>query len=198
MPVYPGTNSPEFKRQCTIEVDGFNELNINMVSHTGTHVDVPAHIFKEGKSLSDLSIDNFAGSALVFYLNPKEQNCVEEIEKRISRFGVPDFFLFYTGWNKNWGRDLYFQGYPLPDEETINFIIDLRLKGVGIDTISIDPAENHDLDNHHLLLSEDIIIVENLTNLRELPEAVFDFFCMPLNIYGGDGGPARAFAIVND
>ena len=45
MPVYPGTEPPKLQTANTIERDGFRETLLTMYSHTGTHMDAPAHLY---------------------------------------------------------------------------------------------------------------------------------------------------------
>ena len=59
MPVYPGTQPPWLETVNTYEKDFFKETLISMFSHTGTHMDPPAHIFPEGKTLDQFPPEQF-------------------------------------------------------------------------------------------------------------------------------------------
>ena len=48
MPVYPGTEQPRLTTACTIEEVGYRETLLHMYSHTGTHMDAPAHMLPDG------------------------------------------------------------------------------------------------------------------------------------------------------
>ena len=48
MPVYPGTEPPRLQPANTYDRDGFQETLLTMYSHTGTHMDPPAHLFAGG------------------------------------------------------------------------------------------------------------------------------------------------------
>lgn len=65
MPVYPGTEGPIIKEICTMEAHGFREKLLTIYSHTGTHMDAPAHMLDKGKFLDEFHIDQFIGRALV-------------------------------------------------------------------------------------------------------------------------------------
>ena len=71
-----------------------------------------------------------------------------------------------------------------------------QLKGIGFDAISADEDESRDFPIHNTLLGQEIIIVENLTNLSALPETPFEFSCFPLKIEEADGSPVRAVAYI--
>ena len=65
MPVYPGTEPPHLKAANTYERDGFRETLLELYSHTGTHMDAPAHIFPDRPTLDQLPAEQFVGRALV-------------------------------------------------------------------------------------------------------------------------------------
>lgn len=71
MPVYPGTEQPVFEAGTSLEVEGFLEKKISFFSHTGTHMDAPAHIIKNAKKLDELDISYFCGKALCLELKVK-------------------------------------------------------------------------------------------------------------------------------
>ena len=65
MPVYPGTEQPRLTPTNTIEKDGFRETLLRMYSHTGTHMDAPAHILPGAPTLDVLPAEKFTGRACV-------------------------------------------------------------------------------------------------------------------------------------
>ncbi|MFN8208504.1 MAG: cyclase family protein [Bacteroidales bacterium] len=195
MPVYPGTEEPLLERPFTIEEHGFREARIRMVSHTGTHMDSPAHMIARGKTLDEYPAGYFIGKAICLPLcegtpaiKPETIHLLEMVE--------PDFILFRTGWSKFWGKNEYLGKFPLPDRQSINWITKHGVRGIGIDAISVDPVGAAEFPNHIQLLGAGLVIVENLTNLENLPEDSFTFSCLPLPMEHADGSPVRAVAIV--
>ena len=65
MPVYPGTEPPKLSPTSSYESDGFKETLLQMYTHTGTHMDPPAHIFSGRTTLDEFPVDQFIGKALV-------------------------------------------------------------------------------------------------------------------------------------
>ena len=65
MPVYPGTEGPTLSPANTYEKDGFKETLLSMYSHTGTHMDAPAHLFADRSTLDELPAGQFVGKATV-------------------------------------------------------------------------------------------------------------------------------------
>ena len=65
MPVYPGTEQPVLTTACTIEKTGYRETLLHMYSHTGTHMDAPAHMIEGGKPLDAFPAEAFVGRGFV-------------------------------------------------------------------------------------------------------------------------------------
>ncbi len=200
MPVYPGTESPSLSTACTVEKDGFKETLLHMYSHTGTHIDAPAHMFKSGITLDSFEIEQFVGSALVIdcsLLKDGEHinmSCVEAYGELAEK---ADFLLFRTGWDKKWGDSAYFGNFPCISPEVADFVVSTGKKGVGLDVISIDPVSASDFENHKKLLSQNtIVIIENLCNLEKLGSGLITLIAAPLKFVGADGAPARVLALI--
>lgn len=66
MPIYPGDPEVSIKEIHTIEKQGWNLRNMTLTTHIGTHVNVPYHMFKVGKSLDQFYIDSFFGKSELY------------------------------------------------------------------------------------------------------------------------------------
>lgn len=188
MPVYPGTEPPILDEANTIERDGFREKKITMYSHTGTHMDAPAHILPGAVTLDSMRVETFYGSACVLDLP------FSDLASREKMIAASDFLLLRSGWSRHWGSGKYFERFPVLDSKTAEWLTGFGLKGIGLDAISVDPVDSTTLSIHRILLGAGLVIIENLTNLDLLPEDQFDFSCFPLKIQGADGSPVRAVA----
>lgn len=197
IPVYPGTEPPVFITGSSIDEVGFLEKKITMYSHTGTHIDAPAHIINGAKCLDQLSIEHFYGRAFLLNLTPtiNQSIGVENLKPHQDLIRNSDFILFNTSWSKFWGSERYFYDYPVLSLEAAEWLSGFQLKGVGLDMISADEPDSQDFPVHKIFLSHDIIIIENLTNLDAISGSRFIFSCFPLKIEKADGSPVRAVAI---
>ena len=65
MPVFPGTDQPKLEATSTCARDGFAETRLTLFSHTGTHIDAPAHIYPAGTTLDAFPAAQFVGKALI-------------------------------------------------------------------------------------------------------------------------------------
>ncbi|MBQ6702886.1 MAG: cyclase family protein [Clostridia bacterium] len=199
MPVYPGTEQPVLAIANAYEKDGFKETRMTMCSHTGTHIDAPAHIFADKKPLDSFLADSFVGRAIVIDCRDIPDGGTVNMD-RLKKYGEQlenvDFLLFNFGWDKKWGRNEYFGNYPCVGRDVLDYIIRNRYKGIGFDVISLDPIS--ELAFHKELFSKkEIINIENLTNLDLCGSEPFLFCCLPMKIENSDGAPARAVAILD-
>lgn len=198
MPVFPGTEPPSLVVPCTIEKDGFQETEIRMWSHVGTHMDAPAHIIAGGATLDSFGVESFGGAAVVVDIGAlhKDEIGISDLLAYEELLIESDFLLLRSGWSKSWGQEDYFHGYPVLSGEAARWLATLDLKGIGIDMISIDADGSEDLPVHNILLGNNVLVIENLTNLEELPASGFTFYTLPLKFKDVDGSPVRAIAVI--
>lgn len=198
MPVYPGTETPQLEIVSTYEKDFFRESKMTMYTHTGTHMDPPAHVFPGRTTLDRFPPEQFIGKALVIDcrdLKDGDPITMEHIRKYGEKAVQADFLLFNLGWDRYWGTNTYFGNFPCMNDEVLDYILAGNYKGIGVDTISIDPMNS--LTRHRRLFQDtDIVIVENLTNLQLCGHDLFSFSCFPLKLHACDGSPVRAVAWV--
>jgi kynurenine formamidase len=199
MPVYPGTQPPRLMVANTYETDGFKETLVQLYSHTGTHVDPPAHIYAGRTTLDQFPPQQFMGRALVIdctALGEGESITMEQLRPYGEKVNEADFLLFYTGWDSRWGTDdAYFGDYPCVDDAVLDHILAGDYKGIGFDVIGLDPIADGNLTRHKKLFREkDILNIENLNRLGLCGKELFWFGCFPLKLENCDGAPVRAMA----
>ena len=193
MPVYPGTEQPRLTTACTIEEVGYRETLLHMYSHTGTHMDAPAHMLPDGATLDSYAPEKLAGAAVVVDCRG-EKDISLPLLQRYDLSGV-DFVLFCTGWDKKWGTPAYYENFPCLTAEAAAYLATLPLKGVGEDSISLDPCDSTDFPNHITLMKAGFINTENLTGLDALLGRRFTFVTLPLKFENADGCSCRAIAM---
>ncbi|MGD9898442.1 MAG: cyclase family protein [Calditrichaceae bacterium] len=198
MPVFPGSPDPDFSDIGQFESDGFREKLLHISSHTGTHLDAPAHMIKNGKTLDEFDTDKFLGNGIVLDVTKFSTGEVPRsaFDNSIQLKNI-DFVLIYTGHSKKWGSPEYFENSPFLSPELAELLSLEKIKGIGIDSISVDEISSTQYFSHHKILSKNIIIIENLANLSQLTGKTFTFICLPLKIQHGDGSPVRAVALVS-
>jgi kynurenine formamidase len=202
MPVFPGTKPPRLDPANTYEKDGFKETLMTMYTHTGTHIDPPAHLFPGGATLDALPIGRFVGKAVMIDCTDVPAGgkiTMAHIGKAGQNADAAEFLIFNTGWGKYWGQDEYFGDFPVMDEEVADYIKASGKKGLGIDLMSLDPIADVHLTTHRRLLEDsEIVVVENLKEPGRLGDGLFTFVALPLNHKDGDGSPVRAIAMFDE
>lgn len=198
MPVYPGTEKPVLKEANTILKDGFRETLLRMYSHTGTHLDCPAHLFQDGLTTETMPIEAFAGKASVLDVREMKEGMIglDIVKQFLLEHGTLEFLILFTGWEERWGKEDYFKDYPVLTQAAIEFLAKQKIKGIGMDTMSIDPMNDQYLPSHRIILKNKCIIIENLCNLEALANKEFTFCAFPLKFTKGDGSPVRAVALM--
>jgi len=198
MPHFPGTHITELIRENTFEKDGFRVSRIIISSHAGTHLDSPSHMVRDGSYLNDFPADKFVGKGLCLDFNNLQDSIINlqnvlPFEKQIREV---DFLLLNSGQSKLWGNDSYLNQYPVLSEQAAQWLGRFTLKGIGIDMISFDQVDSRDCRVHKILLAQNLVLIENLTQLEALVGKDFVFICLPLNLEKGDGSPVRAAALL--
>ena len=160
MPVYPETEPPKLTPSNTFEQHGFRETLLTMGSHTGTHMDAPAHMLRDGKTLDQFPADKYIGTAYVLDCSDLAGKEIPKarLQLHASEIEAADFLLFYTGWEKYWGSEQYFSPFPVLSLEAAEYLAAFPLKGVGTDAISIDPMDTADYPVHKILLGAGFVL----------------------------------------
>ena len=196
IPIYPGTPVPALTPACTLTRDGFRETLLTLSSHTGTHMDAPAHLLQDGRTLDQMPMSQFSGRATVLDVSGEGPVITESfLQSNYDAIHSADFILFYTGWEERWGTERFLEDtFPVPDEAASKYLVSLGLKGVGTDAISIDRIADQKLPVHHTLLKDSVLILENLCLKKVRGRKDFLFFAPPMKFQDTDGSPIRAFA----
>lgn len=193
--VYCEEERPDIGELATIENEGYNVTEININSHTGTHVDMPKHIFENGKSLDELENYKLFGKAFVLDCVKKEKITESYILENIKEIDKYNYIILKTNADRHWKNQKYIYDYSYLSIEATKYLADLKnLYGVGIDAISIDASSSEELENHKILLEKDKLIIENLCGLKEL-DGEYNIVVAPLKVRGVDGAPARIILI---
>jgi arylformamidase len=184
--IYPGNPRPRIESISTIEEEGVNLTRITLGSHTGTHVDAQSHFLHNGSTVDVEPLDKLIGEALVIDASGKKGLGLGAKDLQVHRINRNDIVLLHTGTGNRATRFTYLE---LSGAE---LLVERRIKCVGIDTLSLEKFGRKDAPVHKLLLSNDIGIIESLTNLRQFVNKRLFFMCLPIPIAGADGSPARA------
>jgi kynurenine formamidase len=174
---------------CTCEIS-----EVNFVTSIGTYIDSPYHFDPEGESIEEIALEQVVLPGLVIPCTHVEasEGIGPEILEGHNIFGKA--ILINTGWSRYWGQSIY-KDFPFLVEETAIRLRDEGAKLVGVDCLIIDNPNDPRRPVHTILLKNDILIIENLTNLNSLPTRGFVFHAVPVKFKGAAAFPVRAYAV---
>ena len=188
---FPGDPDFRLEQIADITTNGYSNFMLHSGMHIATHVDGVGHLINSDLPISQASLDKFCGEAIVLdYRNSAIIDYSITLENLIVDGKI---VLINTGHDKKWGHDGYFSAHPIITEKLANWFISKQVKMIGIDFPSPD-TEPYNV--HKLLLSNDILILENLTNLdRLIGYKELKIMAFPLKLTA-DSSPVRAVAEV--
>jgi arylformamidase len=189
MPVYPGDPRVELAPWSSLAGGApFAVTALSLGTHSGTHVDAPAHCIPGGAGIDLLPLDVLCGSAIVLDLagGYTTSAAIGRVQLEPS-LPACERLLLRTHDGGLW------EGRALPDVgldlDAAALFIERGVRLVGIDRLSIAP-DGDPLPVHRALLGAGVTILEGL-DLRAAPAGPCELFCLPLKLTGADGAPAR-------
>jgi len=180
---------------------GWRMEEFRMASHSGTHLDAPLHKLAGGAGIDEFPLEAFAGSAVVADLSgqavPDLAIGEKELTTALGGEALADkIVLLNTGWGNRRAKDeAWLRHSPFLSPGGAAWVVDRKIRGVGIDHFSIGgAAEPGNGRTHEILLGAGIWVVEELCfreGWREaMPGALF--LALPLFVPGFSGAPCRA------
>lgn len=166
---------------------------IEMVTNTGTYVDCPFHRYEDGKDLSEVALKDFTDlEGIVIRADYRKGLAITEESfkgKELRGRAV----LVHTGWDEYWATDKYYENHPFLTEDAASYLKQCGVKLVGIDSMNIDDTRGNARPVHSILLRDEILIVEHLCNLANVPDESFTFSAVPPKFKGAGTFPVRAY-----
>jgi kynurenine formamidase len=203
----------EARTIARVEQDGYFARSFWMLEHYCTHIDAPAHFVSHGATVEGIHPEHFLGPAVVldiqdvstayadYELPPARVRDWEADHGPIHRGSIA---LLRTGWASHWpdavrycNQDasgmMHFPGFGA---DAVRLLIERGAVAIGCDTMSVDPGRSQDFPVHHLALGAGLYHIENLADMRALPEAGAVLVVAPIKLNGGSGAPCRVFALL--
>ncbi len=201
---------------ATVPVDGYYLKFLNSSGeHVGTHVDAPVHFNPQGLFINEVPLDRLYGVGVVidvrkYISHPNDTITMSELVDWERSVGVEipkgSIVMLYTGWANYWGLytswDQYWsisRGWPGLSPDAARYLVSKGVIGIGVDTLSIDPAPASNFPAHYILTEANIYIVENLnTNLERLANNAAFVILTPFKLREGSAGPGLEILAIYD
>lgn len=189
MPVYPGNPAFELQPVKRIAEGGSsNHSRLVLGTHVGTHVDAPRHFFDGAIGVDELPLNLLLGRARVVEIQKRGGIDAADLEAAGLREDLR--VLFKTSNSALWNGSAFREDYTHLSESGARYLVDQGVKVVGIDYLSVEQFKKPGAPAHRALLSGGVVIIEGL-NLSEADPGMYEMYCLPLRVAGGDGAPAR-------
>lgn len=187
--VWPGDPQAIITQVASYEIGDHYQLSeVFMNLHTGTHIDAPLHFIREGKDVSQISLEALIGEAKVLDATMQKVISVEWLMTKNLQKG--DRVLFKTLNDDDHRQEKLLQReFNALDVDAAYYLSELGIVLTGIDGLSIAKAEELN-ETHSVLLKNDVVIVEVL-NLSGISEGNYEMICLPVKIEGAEAAPAR-------
>jgi kynurenine formamidase len=200
IPTFPGSPKPQFILWSSLKEDGYNLELLFLSSHTGTHLDAPYHFVKDGAKIHQIPLDRLLGNGILIKIKKIKNQAITKndlisFERKNGNIPKHTSIIFHTQWQKYLNSDSYFIDNPGLSESAARYLVSKEINLVGIDSPSIDLGKNKTFSIHKIFAKNNILIVENLSNLNKIFSKQFEFIILPLKIKDATGSPVRAIAI---
>jgi kynurenine formamidase len=194
----------------------YASANYAASEHGGTHLDSPVHFAEKGDTTEKIGLDRLIGPAAVVDVSSQAIKnsdylvSATDIDRWEAANGpIPEgtILVIRTGWGKRWPDKKAYLGTAEPGDvahlsfpgigaDAAKAIVARKVKGVAIDTASLDRGVSKDFQAHRILNAANIYGIENLANAERLPARGAVLIALPMKIAGGSGGPVRVMAIL--
>ena len=213
-PAFPGAPATSRVTAVTIPANGFYGQVWTIWEHICTHMDVPAHFITDGRTSPELALEELVAPIVVVDISgraAREPDTVvtpddlARFERRNGRIPRNAVVAMYSGWETRAGSvDAYrntdatgTMRFPGFGKDAVDWLLDRRrIRGIGVDTMSLDHGSSSTFDVHLTVLRADRYGVENLRNLKQIPARGATLVLGLIPWKDGSGGPCRAFASV--
>jgi kynurenine formamidase/alkylation response protein AidB-like acyl-CoA dehydrogenase len=214
IPQWQGDPKVEFDTVAQLEKDGYYLRRFSLGEHSATHINAPKSFHSFGVGIDKYPAESLVVSAVVIDTRAKTTVNFDYVltvadvlawEKEYGEISANSLVLLYTGWQEKWrDKNAFFnqdaQGglhFPGFGSDATQFLLNERqIAGVGIDTHGVDSGQDTTFAINRLVLEKPRIVLENLTNLDQLPPRGAMLAIAPLLLQNGSGSPVGVLALL--
>jgi arylformamidase len=189
--------------------DPYQVTSFKFRSHWYTHTDAPKHKKEDGRTLEDFPLDTLVGEALILDLSFIGANGAIDSKTLSAAFEGKehkDILILRTDWPQkvSWETYDFWDNSPYVTEDGAKWLFSQQPKVVGFDfpqdhdirLMRLTPEAKRRLPVHDYVLGNDILMIEYLTNLWEIPGDKCEIVALPLKLEKADGAPTRVIALI--
>jgi len=214
IPLWPGDPPVEFETIAELEKDGYYLRRFSLGEHSATHMNAPNSFYSQGISIDQYPAESLIAKAVVIDIrqqvaaNPDYALTLSDVlawEQLYGQIPQGSMVLLFTGWQSKWSDKTAFLNpdatgvlhFPGFGSEATHFLLSERqIAGVGIDTHGVDSGQDTTFATNRLVLKQPRLVLENLTNLDQLPAIGTTLVIGILRLLGGSGSPVAVLALL--
>ncbi len=215
IPIWPNDPPVEFENVAELDKDGYYLRRFSIGEHSATHINAPNSFHPGSIGIDQYSAESLIIPAIVINISNKvidnydyilSINDLKDWEKLYGKIPKDSIVLISTGWENKWeDKQAFFNidklgemHFPGIGKDATEFLLQHRhIAGIGIDTHGIDAAQDKTFISNYLVLEKPRIVLENLTNLSQLPPKGTTLIIGILRLENGSGSPVGVIALVS-
>ena len=214
IPQWQGDPLVKFKTVADLKKDGYYLRQLSLGEHSATHINAPISFHEDGAAIDQFPADSLVVPAVVIDIssftavNPDYVLSIADIQTWENKYGkIRDrsLVLLRTGWQEKWSSEqaffnqdvrgiMHFPGFGIDAAKLL--IQERNIAGIGIDTHGVDAGRDTGFTINRLMLEQPRIVLENLTNLEQLPATGITVVIGVLRLHCGSGSPASVVALL--
>jgi kynurenine formamidase len=214
IPLWPGDPSVKFETVAELDKDGYYLRRFSLGEHSATHMNAPNSFYPQGMSIDQYPAESLIAQAVVIDIrqqaatNPDYALTLADVlawEQQYGQIPPKSVVLLFTGWQSKWSDQgaffhqdasggMHFPGFG--SEATQFLLKERQIAGIGIDTHGVDSGQDTTFAINRLVLEQPHIVLENLTNLDQLPAIGTILVMGILRLLGGSGSPVAVLALL--
>lgn len=194
-----------------VDGEASNATRYELQSHMFTHIDAPRHILADGKVLEEFPLDLLVGKAAILDVSdvaPNQGIDADMLRKAYERCEPSSILLVKTSWGlqRDWMTTEFWDDAPYITDSGAEYLMSLNPKVVGYDfpqdydlrRLRHVPEHECDLTTHRYILINEVLMIEYMTNLWQVPKRNVDFVGLPLYVTNADGAQIRCVAVFDE
>jgi arylformamidase len=161
-------------------------------SHTGTHVDAPAHFVEGATTIEDVPLETLVGPAVVLDLTSVASSEIGPDDLIAAGLDHTERVLLKTPNSTGALREAEKSPWVGLGEAAAELLVERDVRLVGIDYLTIDaPAGEIGWPVHHVLCGAGVAILE-VIDLSDVAPGRYTLAALPIKLVGSEAAPARA------
>lgn len=195
MVIYPGDAGVSVTPVARMDRGDVADVSaLSFGTHTGTHIDPPSHFIPGGETIDQIPLEVMVGPCIVV----DAEACGAAITRAfLQEVTIPtgtERLLFKTRNSTLWKSSAFAKDFVYIDADAACWLVEQGARLVGIDYLSVEQFGFDKPETHTTLLGAGVVVVEGL-DLSQIPPGRYTLLCLPLNLKGGDGAPARVILV---